>query len=66
VICVTVGNGVPFSREKGKNLPPLTCGRDQHENILLNLAINARDAMPNGRRLTIETCIAQVASDHYG
>ncbi|RLK56384.1 PAS domain-containing protein [Stenotrophomonas rhizophila] len=52
----TVGPGIRIENVAAAGLWPALVDRSQLENSLLSLCINARDAMPTGGRLTIETC----------
>ena len=51
----TVGPSVHIEVVGAGGIWPTLVDRHQLENALLNLCINARDAMPDGGRLTIET-----------
>jgi signal transduction histidine kinase/ActR/RegA family two-component response regulator len=45
-------------------LPPVDADRTQIEQLLLNLALNARDAMPEGGTLTITTRVEQLTEPY--
>lgn len=51
----TVGPQIYVETRIGKELWPTLVDPNQLENALLNLCLNARDAMPDGGRITIET-----------
>ena len=51
----TVGPEIQLETVLAIGLWPTLCDSNQLENAILNLCINARDAMPDGGRLTIET-----------
>ncbi len=54
----TLGEAIEIKTIVAKDLWPTHVDPGQLENVLLNLAINARDAMPEGGKLTIETANA--------
>ncbi len=51
----TVGPAIQVTTVLPANVGAILCDSNQLENALLNLAINARDAMPDGGSLQIET-----------
>ncbi|MGB7769419.1 MAG: PAS domain-containing protein [Verrucomicrobiia bacterium] len=50
-----LGEDVSLNANYGPNLPVIFADPGMIEQVLLNLAVNSRDAMPNGGRLTITT-----------
>ena len=60
----TVGPGICVETRLAGGLWLISCDPNQLESALLNLVINARDAMPDGGRLLIET--ANVPPDRHG
>jgi len=59
----SLGELVRIETRLGIGVPVVLADPGQVENALLNLAINARDAMPDGGQLLIETECVTVASD---
>jgi PAS domain S-box-containing protein len=56
----TIGEAVKLEIVTAGGLWQTLCDPHQLESAILNLAINARDAMPEGGLLTIETCNAHL------
>jgi PAS domain S-box-containing protein len=59
----TLGDAITISATLAPDLWPTVADLSQIGDALLNLAINARDAMPEGGRLTIETANAHFDAD---
>ncbi len=51
----TLGNNVRFSIKTGSNLSNVIVDEVQIEQVLMNLAVNAKEAMPDGGEMLIET-----------
>ena len=63
-----IGENIELLFELDANLGLIKIDPTQAQQILLNLVLNARDAMPGGGRITVETsnCKVQVLTAHSG
>ena len=59
-----IGEKVKLDRNLGRDLWPVRVDLGQFEQVIINLAVNARDAMPDGGRLTLRT--ANLRADESG
>jgi PAS domain S-box-containing protein len=60
-----IGEDMVLHFHPGEDLWTIEFDPSQLDQILMNLSVNARDAMPNGGRLTIETSNVTVDSTYY-
>jgi PAS domain S-box-containing protein len=62
LLATLIGEQVTVTFRPDAGLWPVTCDPSQIDQVLLNLVVNARDAMPRGGTITVET--SNVVLDH--
>ncbi|MBJ7353269.1 MAG: PAS domain-containing protein [Thermoleophilaceae bacterium] len=55
-----IGENITLSEELGAGVRPVLVDRAQLQQVIMNLAINARDAMPEGGRIEIRTSLVEL------
>ncbi len=58
-----LGEDIQLEIRNANNLWPVLVDRSQIEQVIMNLVVNARDAMPSGGKLLLETRNIQVTGD---
>jgi signal transduction histidine kinase/ActR/RegA family two-component response regulator len=61
VLARILGEDVELVLDPGPGLSPVVADPTQFEQVVLNLAVNARDAMPRGGRVTMSTQAVEIA-----
>ena len=59
-----VGEDVEIATSLSDELWPVMVDRSQFEQVIMNLVVNARDAMPNGGKLTLETLNTDITTEY--
>ncbi|WP_344618377.1 PAS domain S-box protein [Dactylosporangium salmoneum] len=60
----SIGEHIDLATDLAEPLPSVVADAGQLEQVLVNLAVNARDAMPAGGHLSIDTGLVDVGEEH--